>query len=483
MLLVLAGCRKTEVVYDNEPDSDLKLPNLLTLDGKSCVYDSERGILEYSIEKAALVSFSPLVTFQEHSKVTFNGVPLSNNTVNVLGDLELYHPYSVRITAQNETREFQLIFTAIPIVQLISHDPFVNGPNTLARLVMNYPDPLKESTQNWVGIEQRGRSSLAFEKKSLSIDIFADKSTDFPSSQAYFDFPPNHRWILDAMFVDRSRLRNRTSFELWESIPGPADHIGIGFEFVKVYINHQDQGIYSFNQTYSEELLNLSDQSVIYHGTDNSVFTKFIEMPSFPPTSFNWADWEQEYPRASNGGMVWHDFVVLCNQIVTTDDAMFKNSISSYIDLENVIDYYLFVSLCGGFDNVGKNWLFFKRDHASKFTILPWDLDGTWGRNPFGEETNHLSLLVNHFFKRLEATNPEDYNNRVKSRWEELRSGPFSTLNLTHRFDANFEELKSYEVIDKENQLWQTDLNLNLERAYISNWITNRLAFLDAYFE
>jgi spore coat protein H len=482
ILLIFLACRKTEVIFDGTANENLELPLLLNLDGKSCVFDAKNRVLKYAVLESDLENFAPVVEFQEYSEITFNKKKLMNGIVNEFGDIELNEPYPIQIKTEDEIGEFTFIFTDIPIVQIVSHDPIINGPKTLCRLILNYPNKEIESADNWVGIEQRGRSSLVYDKKSFGIEIFADKSTEISQSQAYFDFKPNQKWILDAMFIDQSRLRNKTSFELWQSMTGPANHIGVESQFVEVFINHQPQGLYCFMEIYTEEFLDLNSQSVLYKGTDNSIITQFENLPDSPPGSSHWADWEQEYPNPSDV-IVWDDFEILSTLIVNGDNTLFKNNIAQLIDIENVIDYFLFINLCGGLDNVGKNWFFFKRDQASKFNIIPWDMDGTWGRNSFAEESNYYSVITNHFFKRLEATNPEDYNMRLKERWDALRLGLFSEINLLNLFDANFNELSTFEIIDIENKLWQINLNLETEESYITSWITNRLTFLDEHFD
>jgi len=481
-LIISVSCKKTTVVFNGDANDNYELPLLIELDGKRCVFDAETGILKYSITESRLQGFSPYIEFQRYSDITFNSVELFNGSVNQLGDLELNTFYPITFKTDGEIVEFTMVFTSIPIVQLVTLSHIGNGQKTLARMILNYPEIERVSDNNWIGIEFRGRSSLGYQKKSFGLEIFTDKSTNSTLSQAYFGMESNEKWILDAMFVDRSKLRNRTSFDLWNSINDTKDHIGISSHFVEVYINHESQGLYAFSERYTETFLDLNSQSVLYKGTDNSEITKFIELPKYAPNSAHWIHWEQEYPDPSKE-IVWDDFEALSELIVEGSDSEFKNTIGQVINLDNVIDYFLFMNLCCGIDNVGKNWFFFKRDNSAKFILVPWDMDGTWGRNPFAEELSYSTLISNNLFIRLNELNPNNYNSRLKSRWLELRSLDYSETNLTNLFSANFNELKSYHIIDIENTIWETDLNLEYEQTYITTWIHNRLGFLDERFE
>lgn len=482
LTVVLFACKKTEIIFNGVANEKLELPLLLDLNNKSCAFDAQNGILKYTIDKNSLNNFSPFVRFQNHSNIRFGNTELSNGAVNNLGDLELNKGYPISITTGGETNQFTIVFTNIPIVQIVAQSAITNGPKTLTRMIVNYPDEGRISDINWAGIEHRGKSSLAYDKKSYGIGIYSSESTNAPLSQSYFDMKLNHKWILDAMFVDLSKLRNKTSFELWNSMSNQVDHIGIKSQFVEVFINHEPQGVYSFTENYTKELLDLNTQSVLFQGTDNSLFTSFNALPEKGPNSAKWADWEQEYPNPSQT-LNWDDFESLSKLIVNGTNSEFENNIGQLIDLENIIDYYLFINLCGGIDNIGKNWFFFKRDNSSKFNIVPWDMDGTWGRNPFAEMTGYTDIISSNLFYRLQETNPENYKQRLKERWAELRSSEFSEVELVDLFTSNFDELNSYKIIHSENVIWNTNLELEFEKNYIHSWIVNRLSFLDQHFE
>jgi spore coat protein H len=173
----------------------------------------------------------------------------------------------------------------------------------------------------------------------------------------------------------------------------------------------------------------------------------------------------------------------LSRLIVESTDEVFRANIGQLINLNSVIDYYLFVNLCAGYDNVGKNWCFLKRFAHEPFILVPWDLDGTWGRGVKRQEISPLKVISNDFFKRLTALNPDDFNEKVTLRWNELRAEQFATERLKAIFDKNFEELRQYQIIPLERKLWHPTLNIDAEEVYMKNWIQERLVFLDEFFE
>lgn len=481
-ITVLVSCKKEIVVFDNDPDTQFELPLILKLNDKNCFYDAGNNLLKYSLDQVSLNNFSPVVQFQDFSTVVFEGKQLQNNEPNELGNIELHKVYSLEITTEGQTKKMKLVFTDIPMIQVVTFDKIPNEPKALARMTVNYPEKGSASQVDWIGIEQRGASSLSYDKKSYGLTVYANKNTSNPVSRSYFNFSQNEDWILDAMYVDGSRLRNKTSFELWASLGEYTQHDAIHSRFVEVFLNNESVGLYNFSENFTKELLKLNSSSVYYRGNDNSDVTFFQRLASDKPNAGTWGEWEQKYPKPSKQ-INWTDFNALSNLIVKSSDAEFKNKIGQQIDLDNVIDYYLFINLCGGFDNVGKNWGFLKRNPSDKFTILPWDLDATWGRTAFGAESNGASLVTNGFFQRLESVNPDNFNQRVKQRWKVLRDNQFSRSNLMTLFQSNMHQLLDYKIIQQENSLWNLSLNLQLEESFIEIWILARLDALDSQFE
>jgi len=178
----------------------------------------------------------------------------------------------------------------------------------------------------------------------------------------------------------------------------------------------------------------------------------------------------------------WNDFYAFNDLVVNSNNANFKNQIFKHINSENIIDYYLFMSLCYGYDNVGKNWYFFKQNTTEKFKILLWDLDATWGRNHNALIQSSNLFLENNLFDRLLNINPENFKQQLKTRWNSLRTNEFSLFELQNKFNTNFEELNQYSIIPIENQIWNEAFNLTNEKDFINGWIESRLFFLDDYF-
>ncbi len=476
VLINLVSCTKREAIFNSDVTDEFELALILKFNDKACLYDSPTNTLWYSLSEADLSDFTPYTEFQEYSEITFNGLPLANKGFNDLGSVSLNTTYSLEIETGDERNKLNLVFTQIPLVQIVTLDKIKNEPKSLAKLSVNYPEASLAAEVSFVGIEQRGRPSKKNLKKSYGFKALQGSDISSQRAISYFNLEPNTKWSLDAMFIDESKVRNKTSYELWNSISDRKIHS----QFVEVFINNESLGLYRFSENYTEKSLETNTNSALYTGIHNTEYTKFEITPSNSPNSATWKDWEQEFPDPAQR-IYWDDFHELSELITTSEDHMFINEIESLIDIDNVVDYYLFVSLCYAYDNAGKNWFFYKQTPSSKFEILVWDLDATWGRNHHAVVLGSNFFVDNNLFDRLISLNPNDFRLKLKNRWSELRSNQFSNASIKNQFDVNFSLLEEFQIEEKENNIWDTDIDLELEKSYIENWTADRLIFLDNY--
>ena len=73
---------------------------------------------------------------------------------------------------------------------------------------MNYPGDNKNTDEYFIGLEYRGATSQSYEKKSYGFSLKASIDLNDDISGSFFDLKNNNDWILDAMWIDKARLRN-----------------------------------------------------------------------------------------------------------------------------------------------------------------------------------------------------------------------------------------------------------------------------------
>ncbi len=483
LTVIATSCYKEEMVFTSRPNAQLELALLLSFDDKDCFYDEETKRLRYSITGDSVPNFSPLIRFQEHAAIQINGVPLVNNAVNNLGMVQVKKSYPVRITSHGETETLELSFTTLPMARIVTTNKIVDEPKLLARLTVNYASPDSAAVSSYVGIEYRGASSQKNPKKSYGFTFLKSLAGNTPASKALFGCAPNEDWILDALYFDQAKFRNKLSFEVWKAM-NPTEHAAIQSNFVELYLNHEFQGLYCLNEKIDAQQLGLLDtDAVLYKAVAWGDGTSFIAMRESSPPLYTdlWDGWEQKYPDAEVQ-LVWQPLFELRNWVINTSDREFLAEVTNRINLDNVADYYLFLHLIGARDNHGKNMFLLSSGANAPFEIIPWDLDATWGRNWDSEPTRSRTIRSNELYNRLLTLNPDGFKAGMQQKWLTLRANPWSSSSIEALLLHYLDELERTDVIALDNARWGQQTNLEQERAYLRGWLMQHLEFMDAHF-
>ena len=480
LCMYLIGCYKLDVVYDAEPDHNYELPLILKMNGKDCAFDADRNVLRFSLFNLQGAKFEPFVEFQPYSSVKFENVELTNHQINDLGVIEPYKPYALRITTEQYVQNLTLIFTCFPIVQVITPNQIMDEPKDLARIRVHYPEFSEPSFTSYIGIEIRGASSQSLPKKSYGFTCKLSQNIKEEFAVSFFGRPKNYDWILDGMYNDHSRQRAGTSFEIWRSLDG-ANHYGTSSSLVEMYINNTHYGVYSFNEAVNSEMLGLTDFSARLYKAISWGNTEFYNYDYSFPYGNLWGGWEQKFPD-SDLGIDWQPLVQLSWLVVEADSIQFVDEISGKLDIENIIDYYLFLNLMSAYDNTGKNIFLTRRHGNDPFKIVPWDLDATWGLFWDGTAIGSTGVLTNGLFDRLIVLNHDGFRSKLKARWVTLRGGVYSETNLRNVFQEKFEMYYQSDLVSLENDIWGQNIDMESEQQELLGWIEDRLDFLDEYY-
>ena len=482
-IFYLQSCYKEAVVFDSLPNNELELALILEFNNKDCFFDKHANSLRYSIGVDSIQSFAPYVRFQDYSEIVINNIPLTNKSINNLGNIRINETYTVKITTKGIVNHLTLTFTNLPIVRIVTPNQIIDEPQKLARFTINYSSDSSPKMTSFVGIDFRGGSAQFNPKKSYGFSFLNTMDLGSKTSKALLGWKQKEDWILDALYNDGSRLRNKISFEIWAAM-NPLKHQAIKARLVELYVNNECQGLYCLNEQMNAEHLNLSDlEAVLYKATTwGDGATTFDYLSSSAPLFIDeWDGWEQKYPKPNNR-INWQPLYELRDLIVNKSAIEFSRDIDSQIDVAIFIDYYIFLNLVSAADNSGKNIIWVRPNAQAPFFITPWDLDGSWGRFWDGSNMNSTTILTNKLFDRLLTLNPNNFRGNLKSRWLALRGGVLSSSNIETVFGRSFKEMGKSDILAIENLKWGSTVNIQQEQQYVNSWTLDRLSFLDVYF-
>jgi len=500
VLLVLAGtaipgCYKESIL--EEEDEWGITDRVLKFDQAFAFCDREDQLLLYSLPSESLNSFSPLVTFGDYHSIEFDGKKLENKKINELGQVLVNRPYRVRATKGRLEESYLLYFTNLPLLHIHTNAKIRDEPKVLAWTELAYSTGDKGAGTglftSYTGIEVRGRTSAVHEKKSYGLELW-ENSLGKDRSAALLGMREGEDWILDAMYVDPLRMRNKLSFELWEkiwknksNIPFRTANPGIHCEFIELFINQRYMGLYCLSERLDEKLILLDDSqnrtgAALYKAIDwQGGATAFDTYNSEPPSSMIWEGWEQIYP---DGGYYWDALAELRKSVVMDPDEVFRERIDTLLNLESAAAYYLFTNLILAHDNIIKNYFLARYTGDSSFLILPWDLEGSWGIMWDGDRSSSNGMLQNGLFRRLMELDAGDFRERLEESWEHNRNSVFGLDSLTAPFIRDAGLLMRSGAIERENARWPgAAVDLEQELDYMEQWTSLRLKYLDLVFD
>ena len=359
-------------------------------------------------------------------------------------------------TAISEYNEYSLPLVNVEVdVSRLSKENYIPGHITIVDAEMRTEGRLMASFD--CKLRYRGASSLKYEKKSFAIKLLDSDGENLDAN--VFGIRKENDWILDAMAIDRIRMRNRVCFDIWNEIsktPYKTDFDNrngtLGY-FVEVYLNGDYHGLYCMTDKIDRKLLGLkkakeqSDGSVYVRGvlykgeawTDATGMSGYDTSESFDEES--WNGWELQYPDDYPCYDAWKplmNLIDLCN----TRNAFFKLHYRQHFYFDNLVDYAIFIMGLNIIDNNVKNTHFSCPDINvnETFLITPWDLDcslgGLYEGSHFDEYVKITNLTGNYLFYQMYMYNVDNFRESMKERWQELSLGIMSPNSFNSRLDA-----------------------------------------------
>ena len=389
-------------------------------------------------------------------------------------------------------------FTSLPIIHIQSENistKFSNGH-------FLFYDPADSVPLAFdIDVRWRGATTLARPKKSYAVKLKDAKGEKL--NHSFLGLRSDNSWILDAMSIDKARMRNRISTDLWNDFSTtsyirafePTALNGTRGQFVEVFYNHRYQGVYCMTEKIDRKQLQLRKfkngqmRGVLYKTNKWNTLVATSPVPTNAQSIWNGI--EISYPNLEDGEPVdWSPLLQIMDFLTNSSASELRRELPQRIDLDVWRDYFLFIELLLAEDNDCKNqcvYFYDATNSSSLFGIAPWDLDHSWGRDYQGNalEANKNFLLYNRVHTCL-RTYYGSYN-YVKERYQELRTNELCTDSLKARFHRVFQLYRENQVDEREELRWngQDDivLDFDAEEEYIQQWIDQRLAYLDAKYD
>lgn len=276
-------------------------------------------------------------------------------------------------------------------------------------------------------------------------------------------FNGQHELHLNAEYKDPSLMRNKLSFDFFQSIGVVAPNA----YHILLSINGNEEQIYlcieSFDQYYLKNH-NLPDGSIYYATNDDANFS--LVTP-------------EGYTKKSllDGYTIKHAFQKdeslkkLLIAINTYSKEKFNNEIEDFLDIEKYFKWLAGVVCTQNFDGFIHNYALYENSLTQRFEISPWDYDGTWGRNLHGKSMEYNVVPITGF-NTLTARllDCEKFRHMYKDILKNILENQFTPSNIQPKIEQIQSALLPY---IKENRT--KFLN---EKQHILSFIEKRRQYL-----
>lgn len=358
----------------------------------------------------------------------------------------------------------------------------------------------EEIRYGYAMVKWQGNSSLSYPKKNYTIKFYNDakfKSKD--KHDAGFGYISS-KYVAKANWIDHSHARNIVSARLWSRIVKSRSKVPAGLVaspnygavdgyFIEIYINDEYNGLYTLNIPKDDVTYGLDEDnplhcavSGMYNNDGNTSKKTGADFRLNDLTSVSGlTGWENEVPEVWNTDTKTGLFNLI-KFVNESTDAEFRANLDKYLDVESVIDYYLFAYFILASDSLGKNIILVTYD-AVKWYMSAYDLDSTFGIHYTGssfydpetkcpeqyQETNSL------LFQRIEKC----FARELKERYDELRSSILSVENV-HREFTRFMGGISQNRYASDYAKWPTTPSGSVNHlSQIKSFISDRSVYVD----
>ena len=508
-----------------------------TIDGYNCPSDSFTPASDffYSVDMDA-------TTTSKTAKVTFSGegvewITIGDNTKKIKsGDTVTFEDMTantkIKILTHNSLTDKVgqnfLIISGLPLVVINSQGIIVDEPKVDCTFSIFDPKARTDAEEknlvyfeSLAGIEFRGAGAQRYPKKPYNFKL--RDSNGNKREAEILNIRNDNSWILDAMYLDMARMRNRVCFDLWNTFNKPyyVDEkpkalSGTRGHYVEVFVNGEYMGLFILSDRIDRKQYQLEQNGgYIYKskGWTQANFLQSYSKPSNDDFFWNSAEIEQEYPDADDGGKPnFNHMASFIDFVSKTSKAEFSAKFADRIAENSVIDTFIFLNLIWAYDNAGRNtfWIFRNVNESPKVMHGLWDLDGTLGRDwnrvkvpasngwYYGNNNNPSGTNYFKLFKRIIDGDVEGLQQKIYDRWVELKDKQLAPAEFNKLVDYYAEQQIASGARDREVARWRAlesqDAatgtngwvhytgnygNVEEEVAYMKQWYRDRVAKVD----
>lgn len=359
-------------------------------------------------------------------------------------------------------------------------------------------DPSSSSVRYRCMLRIRGMMAASFGKKSFAVKLVDDAGEDLDAP--VFGIRSENSWILDAMAVDRIRMRNRVCFDVWNGLSRtPYDtkygnRNGTQGVFVEVFVNGGYNGLYCMTDKIDRKLLGLKKakadstgvtvRGLLYKGISWKSGSNLLSYEEADMGGESWNAWELQYPDDYPSEDTWKPLATLIDFCsAATRDSEFHEEYQDWFYPENLADYLLLTVAMNVGDNAYKNTFLSVVDigKGHRYLLTPWDMDYSLGGYYNGDYDETTAWIYryqqiapyNRLFSQRQSM--DGFKGTVADKWAGLAATLLSPDSINRRLDDYARQFTVSGAWARERERWDGNpvplkADIMEELDYVKGW-------------
>ncbi len=360
-------------------------------------------------------------------------------------------------------------------------------------------------TESLCDFHKRGGFNISAPKENLKLSL---KDADGGQYKCrILDMRSDDDWVLNSLYDDSMGVHNKLAFDIWNEMcrsnaSGGAP--GMNMEYVEMLINGSYQGLYLLMEYPDAREFNLEEGDVLYRTRrhldelSEDIAEKMQEAQQEGRTLLDGL--ELQYPKEDvSKAMSWQPMVEYYGQIAADEQKEISGKTDDsrvWINIDNCIDYGIFIEAVAGEDNVFKNCCICAVHKGDGYEIVknPWDLNLTWGNcwndDPLEADRNlkfspDEVYETEYYFcadlKALLNENPAAVSEKLYTRWQKLREECLSEEWILDALNRNLSLLRRSGAAARDNAKWNT-YGFGGDCEEMQAFIRKRMEILDDFY-
>lgn len=372
-------------------------------------------------------------------------------------------------------------YSDIPNVYLTGDISEMSKENKVT-LQMKYKSATGE-VNGWVSAKWQGNYASMLEKKNFSVKLYKDEALDKKLNVEFKDWDKSNNFVLKANYVDATAARNIVCARLYQTLPDTYMQNGSqgvvdGFP-VRLYINDEFWGLYTWNKPKKGWTFGMSKSTpnaLLYFA--NYALGSGIFQNKYSTDKF----WELVYPDEHEDVT---EFDRVTEFIANSSDEDFKAHIEEYMDLNSLLNFYVFSQVIMHCDGTGKNMNAATYD-GNLWYIRPYDMDATFGIEWYGYmlKPYDTDMGSDEFMRRskLWCKLEDNFPQEIYDRYILLRNDQLSEQTILSAFEYFMDEVGA-DLYAENLERWPDTPGKGFMLNQITDFLNTRYSYLDTYME